>query len=77
MNEADICRTYVLPKLKSAGWEDDFISEQMVLTAGPSGSYELQFAGGEELRPFFGWTLISCLKGTLSLSEANGMPSVL
>jgi len=23
MNEADTCRTYVLPKLKSAGWEDE------------------------------------------------------
>lgn len=34
MNEADTCRTYVLPKLKSAGWEDDFITEQMVLTPG-------------------------------------------
>ncbi len=34
MNEADTCRTYVLPKLKSAGWEDETISEQMVLTPG-------------------------------------------
>jgi type I restriction enzyme R subunit len=34
MNEADTCRTYVLPKLKSAGWEDDSITEQMVLTPG-------------------------------------------
>jgi len=34
MNEADTCRTYVLPKLKSAGWEDDYITEQMVLTLG-------------------------------------------
>ncbi|MFZ5820345.1 MAG: EcoAI/FtnUII family type I restriction enzme subunit R [Chloroflexota bacterium] len=34
MNEADTCRTYVLPKLKSAGWEDDFITEQMALTPG-------------------------------------------
>ena len=34
MNEADTCRTYVLPKLKSAGWEDDFITEQLVLTPG-------------------------------------------
>jgi len=40
MNEADTCRTYVLPKLKSAGWEDEYLSEQMVL---PS-------ASGEELR---------------------------
>ncbi len=34
MNEADTCRTYILPKLKSAGWEDDFITEQLVLTPG-------------------------------------------
>jgi len=34
MNEADTCRTYVIPKLKSAGWEDDFITEQLVLTPG-------------------------------------------
>jgi type I site-specific restriction endonuclease len=34
MNEADTCRTYVLPKLESAGWEDEYISKQMVLTPG-------------------------------------------
>jgi hypothetical protein len=34
MTEADTCRTYVLPKLNSADWEDDYITEQMVLTPG-------------------------------------------
>jgi len=34
MNEADTCRTCVLPKLKEAGWEDDYITEQLVLTPG-------------------------------------------
>ena len=34
MNEADTCRTYVLPKLKSAGREDETITEQLVLTPG-------------------------------------------
>jgi type I restriction enzyme, R subunit len=34
MNEADTCRTYILPKLKSAGWEDEYISEQLPLTPG-------------------------------------------
>jgi type I restriction enzyme R subunit len=34
MNEADTCRTYVLPKLKSTGWDDEYITEQMVLTRG-------------------------------------------
>jgi type I restriction enzyme R subunit len=33
-NEADTCRTYVLPKLQAACWEDDYISEQLVLTPG-------------------------------------------
>jgi len=34
MNEADTCRTYILPNLKSAGWEDETITEQMGLTPG-------------------------------------------
>jgi len=34
MNEADTCRTYVLPKLKSAGWEDKYITEEMILARG-------------------------------------------
>jgi len=32
MNAADTCRTYVLPKLKSADWEDEYIAKQIVLT---------------------------------------------
>ena len=32
--EADTCRTYVIPKLKSAGWEDETTTEQLVLTPG-------------------------------------------
>ena len=34
INEADTCRTYVLPKLYSAGWEDTQISEQKSFTDG-------------------------------------------
>jgi type I restriction enzyme R subunit len=34
MNEADTCRTYILPKLKTSGWEDETITEQLVLTPG-------------------------------------------
>src|SRR5271157_2743924 len=34
INEADTCRTYVLPKLYSAGWEDSQISEQKSFTDG-------------------------------------------
>jgi len=51
MNEADTCRTYVLPKLKSAGWEDEYITEQMVLTRGrivPIGDRHIRKEG---LRP--------------------------
>jgi len=34
MNEADTCRTFVLPKLYGAGWSDDQISEQRYFTDG-------------------------------------------
>jgi type I restriction enzyme R subunit len=34
LNEADTCRTYVLPKLYSAGWEDTQISGQKSFTDG-------------------------------------------
>jgi len=48
MNEADTCRTYVLPKLKSAGWEDETITEQLVLTPGrivPTGDRHIRKEG--------------------------------
>ena len=32
--EADTCRIYIVPKLHAAGWEDDFIAEQRVITPG-------------------------------------------
>jgi type I restriction-modification system DNA methylase subunit len=34
LTEADTCRTYIVPKLHAAGWEDDFIAEQRVITPG-------------------------------------------
>jgi len=34
INEADTCRTYVLPKLYGEGWEDSQISEQESFTDG-------------------------------------------
>ena len=34
MNEADPCRTYILPRLQSPSWEDEFITEQLVWTPG-------------------------------------------
>lgn len=34
LTEADTCRRYVLPKLYSAGWNDDQISEQKTFTDG-------------------------------------------
>ena len=33
-NEADTCRTYVLPRLREAGWDDDQIREQVSFTDG-------------------------------------------
>ena len=33
-NEADTCRKYVVPKLHSAGWDDDQIREQVTFTDG-------------------------------------------
>ena len=32
--EADTCRTYIVPKLHAAGWEDDAIAEQRVIAPG-------------------------------------------
>lgn len=51
LNEADTCRTYILPNLKSAQWDDDAITEQYVLTPGrivPVGSQHTRKKG---LRP--------------------------
>ena len=31
---ADTCRTYIVPKLHTAGWDDEYITEEMVLTRG-------------------------------------------
>ncbi len=51
LNEADTCRTYIVPELKTAGWEDETIIEQMVLTPGrivPIGDRHIRKGG---LRP--------------------------
>jgi type I restriction enzyme, R subunit len=51
MTEADTCREYIVPKLHTAGWEDDYITEQLVLTPGrivPVGDQHTRKAG---LRP--------------------------
>jgi hypothetical protein len=51
MNEADTCRNFILPKLRTARWDDDAIVEQMVLTPGrivPVGNQHTRKAG---LRP--------------------------
>lgn len=34
MTEADICRTYITPAIKQAGWDDSLIKEQRTFTAG-------------------------------------------
>ena len=49
--EADTCRTYIVPNLHDAGWEDEYITEQMVLTCGrivPIGDRHIRKEG---LRP--------------------------
>ena len=51
MNEADTCRQYILPKLKAAGWDDDFIVEQLVLTPGRIVPLGGSHARKEGLRP--------------------------
>ena len=51
MTEADTCRAYIVPKLHAAGWEDELIAEQLVLTPGrivPVGDQHTRKAG---LRP--------------------------
>jgi type I restriction enzyme R subunit len=51
MTEADTCRGYIVPKLHDAGWEDDAIMEQLVLTPGrivPVGDQHTRKSG---LRP--------------------------
>jgi type I restriction enzyme, R subunit len=48
LNEADTCRTYILPKLATAQWDEDAIAEQMVLTPGrivPLGGQHTRKAG--------------------------------
>src|SRR5512137_1612705 len=51
MTEADTCRAYIVPNLHAAGWEDDAIVEQLVLTPGrivPVGDQHTRKSG---LRP--------------------------
>ncbi len=51
MNEADTCRTYILPKLRTSGWDDEYITEQMVLTRGRIVPIGDRHARKEGLRP--------------------------
>lgn len=51
MNEADTCRTYILPALHSAGWADDAIAEQYVLTPGRIVPVDRQHTRRAGLRP--------------------------
>ena len=51
MNEDDTCRTYILPKLKSAGWEDENIIEQLDLTPGRIVPIGDRYTRREGLRP--------------------------
>jgi hypothetical protein len=81
--EADTCRTYVIPILKTAGWEDDDIAEQPHIVVYLDGLYpsghlrqakvntlrELQVKSWEELRPLFGRTLMPSIPGKAFESE--------
>jgi type I restriction enzyme R subunit len=51
MNEADTCRNYIVPNLKIAGWEDDAILEQYVLTPGRIVPVGNQHTRKQGLRP--------------------------
>ena len=33
-NEADACQTYIVPNLHTSGWDDEYITEQMMLISG-------------------------------------------
>ncbi len=61
LNEADTCRTYVLPKLYNAGWEDTQISEQKSFNDG-----RIMLAGKSQLR---GPDLIQCSKAGRDVVE--------
>jgi type I restriction enzyme, R subunit len=68
MNEADTCRTYILPKLKTSGWEDDYFTEQMVLTPGrivPIGDRHTRKEEELSLRTLLPSILAKALKGEL------------
>src|SRR5436190_20518592 len=48
LSEADICRIYVTPALKAAGWTDEQIREQVTFTDGrivPAGNSHARKAG--------------------------------
>ena len=49
MNEADTCRIYIPPKLKTSDWEDDYFTEQMVLTPGRIAAYLHSFPLSDDL----------------------------
>ena len=51
LNEADTCRTYIIPKLTTAGWDDEYILEQYVLTPGRIVPLGGQHTRKEGLRP--------------------------
>jgi type I restriction enzyme R subunit len=57
-NEADTCRTYIVPKLHTSGWEDDSIVEQLPLTPGRIVPIGDRHTRKEGLRPLFVWKLM-------------------
>ncbi len=63
--EADTCRTYIVPKLHAAGWEDDFIAEQRVITPGRIVPLGRKHTRREPRRPDY--ILFLDLLGTMNL----------
>jgi len=72
LNEADTCRTYILPKLKAAHWEDDYIIEQYVLTPGrivPLGGSHTSKTG---LRPDY----VLCIRRNIHIAVVEAKADV-
>ncbi len=68
--EADTCRTYIVPNLHTAGWDDEYITEQMVLTQSYLGNIQARLTSlrsdtGEELDALLPSVLDRAFKGEL------------
>ena len=72
--EADTCRTYIVPNLHTSGWDDDHITEQMVLTRGrivPIGDRHIRKEG---LRPECDGLVVSTEFPVCELNQKKTLP---